>query len=131
MKFIIGTQKGFVEESDATAPAHVKTFTHDIRHALAFSDVQTAQEYADRKYAGYDAVVLGDMTQQEYTFYWLSGTHETLKGTGPNDALKNRGYGGGAMVALDFYEEGKFSGKYAWDGDAKTWVTVANMIIEK
>jgi hypothetical protein len=122
MNFMIATKKGFVSKDDEGAAEHVKTFTHDVRNAMAWTDVQTAQEYADRKYATYSPVVLGDMTQQTYTFYWLGGSFETLTGTGPNDALSKRGYGAGATGALDFYEEGNPSGEYEWSPEKKTWV---------
>jgi hypothetical protein len=57
---------------------------------------------------------------REYTFFWLDGRHETLRGHDAADALSRAGYGGGAVGALDFYAEGR-CGDYEWDSQARTW----------
>ena len=54
-----------------------------------------------------------------YTFYWLDGKRQVLKGTDPADALRRAGYGQGALRALDFYENGE-SDDYEWSNH--TWM---------
>lgn len=41
-----------------------------------------------------------------FTLYWLDGVIDTVKGVDIADAVRRAGYGGGALAALDFYEEG-------------------------
>jgi len=64
----------------------------------------------------------------KFTFYWLDGEKEVLKGDNPTDALNKAGYGGGAMPALDFFSYGECD-QYVWmfDSDQKInrWVNKA------
>lgn len=48
-----------------------------------------------------------------YTFYWLSGQREVLKGNDPADCMNKAGYGAGALPALDFYANGD-DHSYEW-----------------
>lgn len=41
-----------------------------------------------------------------YTLFWLTGKTEIVKGNTHADAMRNAGYGAGAIRALDFYSEG-------------------------
>lgn len=43
--------------------------------------------------------------KKEFTFYWLTGHKEKLKGETPAEALTLGGYSNGAVRALDFYSE--------------------------
>lgn len=40
-----------------------------------------------------------------YILHWLDGKTEEVHGTSIADAFARAGYGGGAIVALDYYEE--------------------------
>jgi hypothetical protein len=42
-----------------------------------------------------------------YRIYWLSGAVELIQGLNITDALLRKGYGSGAIMALEFYEEVK------------------------
>ena len=61
---------------------------------------------------------------KEFTFYWLNGEKEVIKGTSPADAVKKSGYDsivrGGALRNLDFYAEGD-NKEYEWDETRKFW----------
>ncbi len=62
---------------------------------------------------------------QKYTLYWLSGRKEVVKGDNIKSAVANAGYGGGAMGALDFYDDGDTRGKWIWhkwSSGHSTWV---------
>jgi len=50
-----------------------------------------------------------------YRFYWLTGNVDQGQGEDPAQALTLLGYGGGAVRALDFYEElDEGPSEYAW-----------------
>jgi hypothetical protein len=53
---------------------------------------------------------------QEYTFFWLDGTSELLKGASMADAANRAGYGAGAVKAIDFIAEGDKRNQYEWRG---------------
>lgn len=59
-----------------------------------------------------------------FTFYWLNGKREILKGTSPDNAVNKAGYGeyvrGGAMRRLDFFVDGD-NKEYEWDETRKFW----------
>lgn len=55
-----------------------------------------------------------------FTLYWLTGDKETVQGMDIADAVRRSGYGGGAMAALDFWEEGT-SENWSWDSAARKW----------
>jgi hypothetical protein len=60
------------------------------------------------------------MKQNTYTFFWLTGQKQVLKGFDPAHALTQAGYSQGALRALDFYAEGD-NDEYEWiDGK---WVS--------
>lgn len=44
---------------------------------------------------------------KEFILHWLDGTSKTVKGECIADAFRRHGYGGGAVAALDYYEEVK------------------------
>ena len=56
-----------------------------------------------------------------FTFFWLNGKKEELKGENPADALKKAGYGMGALRALDFYSENN-ADEYKWDEKNYSWI---------
>lgn len=52
---------------------------------------------------------------QSYRFYWLHGKVDQGYGRSVADAFSKLGFGGGAMRALDFYEElDEGPSEYAW-----------------
>lgn len=55
-----------------------------------------------------------------FYIYWLGGRLSELKGETVEDAFRRGGYGGGAVRAVDFYEENKNT--YDWDASKKNWV---------
>jgi hypothetical protein len=58
-------------------------------------------------------------TINTYTFYWLDGTREVLKGESVAQAFTHAGYGAGARSALDFVSNGE-NNDYQWiDGKWK------------
>lgn len=42
---------------------------------------------------------------RKYRLHWLSGSTEIVEGSDIADACRRAGYGGGAISALDYYEE--------------------------
>lgn len=42
---------------------------------------------------------------KEFVFHWLDGKEETVFGATISDAFMMAGYVGGAIAALDYYEE--------------------------
>jgi len=54
------------------------------------------------------------MSTNKYILYWLDGKSEIVTGDDIVDAVRNAGYGGGALRALDFYD-------YYFDGDPPQW----------
>lgn len=58
---------------------------------------------------------------KEFTLYWRDGKREVLKGTSIDDSMRARGYGQGAVAALDFYKEGNCEA-YVRDNEKKEWV---------
>ena len=57
----------------------------------------------------------------QFTFFWLDGKAQVLKGINAQDALTNAGYGAGAVKALDFWTNGDSTTNYRWDSEKKTW----------
>lgn len=57
---------------------------------------------------------------KEFTFYWLTGKREVLKGDTQADAFNRGGYSAGAIRALDFYAKGN-DRDYYWDSKHRTW----------
>lgn len=55
-----------------------------------------------------------------FTFFWLDGSREVLKGETPTDALNKAGYGRGAIKALDFYGYGD-DNSVVWNKAEKAW----------
>jgi len=56
-----------------------------------------------------------------YTFFWLTGRAEVLKGNNPATCMNNAGYSSGALRALDFYSPGDVADKWEWDKVKRTW----------
>lgn len=50
---------------------------------------------------------------KSFTFFWLDGKREVLKGDFAADAAIKAGYGNGAFSALDFWAEGD-NKDYKW-----------------
>lgn len=59
-----------------------------------------------------------------YTFYWLTGDVNELKGNTPEEALTLGGFSAGALPALDFWEEGKNDEKYVYNKEQHTWIPI-------
>lgn len=58
---------------------------------------------------------------KDYIFYFLSGKAEKGQGACVSDAFSKLGYSGGALRALDFYDEGTEQ-HYQWFGSDKGWL---------
>ena len=58
---------------------------------------------------------------KDFTFYWRTGKREVLQGETALDAVRNAGYGSGALRALDFISEGD-THNYAWDIEKREWM---------
>lgn len=56
-----------------------------------------------------------------FTFYWLTGRRQVLRGFDAADALNGAGYSGGAARALDFCADGD-NAEYHWNADTRKWV---------
>lgn len=56
-----------------------------------------------------------------YTLYWRDGKREVVKGDNQAQAMTLRGYGSGAVRALDFYAKGD-DRDYEWDAAKREWV---------
>lgn len=48
-----------------------------------------------------------EIGEKTFILHWLSSGNETIKGLDIADAFRKTGYGGGAMGALDYWEEVK------------------------
>ena len=55
-----------------------------------------------------------------YILYWLDGNKEKVRGTSIADAFRRAGYGGGALAALDFYDD-RGEDTYTWNEEGHTW----------
>lgn len=55
-----------------------------------------------------------------FTLYWLGGSRNVIKGKDIADAFTKAGYGGGAVNALDWYDNG-ISETHWYDKEAKEW----------
>lgn len=60
-------------------------------------------------------------SNKTYQLYWMNGTCEQAEGKGLAHAFHKAGYSGGAMRALDFYEQSDHQG-WRYDQVRKTWV---------
>lgn len=63
----------------------------------------------------------------KYTFYWRDGKREVLEGRDPAEAMTLRGYGGGALRALDFYANGDDT-DYHWEAESREWRRTAPLL---
>ena len=61
---------------------------------------------------------------KKFNLYWLDGKFEEISGTDIADAFRRAGYGQGALVALDFYDEKVDNSpvEYVYNKERKTWV---------
>lgn len=59
--------------------------------------------------------------EKSFRLYWLDGKTEVIKGPNIETAFTRRGYGAGAVKAIDFYDNGEQQ-KYQWDQDLHDWV---------
>lgn len=55
-----------------------------------------------------------------FTIYWLGGSRNVVHGKSIEDAFTRAGYGGGAVNAIDWYDNG-ISETHWYDKDAKEW----------
>jgi len=67
--------------------------------------------YADAHIDGFDShngfhfITLQEVNVKKYNLHWYSGRIETITGNTIDEVFRNAGYGGGALSALDYYEE--------------------------
>lgn len=66
------------------------------------------------------------MAMNDFVLYWRDGKHEAVSGNDIADAMNRRGYGGGAVGAMDFYTNGP-DVQYTWDGGKREWVRIAEV----
>ena len=59
--------------------------------------------------------------KKEYILYWGSGEKQTVTGESIEDAFSKAGYEGGAIRALDFYEEAEHSDPNEWEFKDGKW----------
>lgn len=57
-----------------------------------------------------------------WTFYWLTGQREVLRGATAEEVLNRAGYSAGALGALDFYAAGDQRDVWEWDAEQRSWV---------
>lgn len=57
----------------------------------------------------------------KFTLYWRTGQREIVQGRTIEEAMMLRGYGGGAVRALDFYAFGEDT-EYKWVPTTREWV---------
>lgn len=60
-------------------------------------------------------------TEKQYTVYWLSGERTVISGESISNAFMKAGYGGGAPIAIDWYDDG-VTDTHEWDIVNKQWV---------
>lgn len=60
---------------------------------------------------------------KKFRLYWLDGKTEVIEGNSIEDAFRRAGYGGGALRALDFYDDGEEL-KYKWNSTNRTWESI-------
>ena len=63
----------------------------------------------------------------KFTYYWRDGRREVLDGDDPADAMNKRGYGNGALRALDFYSRGE-NDEYHWEAASREWRRTATLV---
>lgn len=61
------------------------------------------------------------MEKNYFTLYWLTGERKVISGKTIEEAFTVAGYSGGAVKALDWYDNGITESHY-WDKEQKTWV---------
>lgn len=57
---------------------------------------------------------------KKFTYFWLTGDRQVLKGNDPTDALNKAGYSQGALKALDFWANDD-NNDYIWDAETQSW----------
>lgn len=57
----------------------------------------------------------------KFILYWLTGKAEIIEGRNITLAFRSAGYSGGALRALDFYDNGEEI-KYHWDKETNQWL---------
>jgi hypothetical protein len=57
----------------------------------------------------------------KFILYWLDGKKEVVEGNDIASAFSSAGLGGGAINALDFYENGD-TPTYNWNAKRKEWI---------
>jgi len=58
----------------------------------------------------------------KYTLYWLGGESQIVEGETIQDACSKAGIGGGAIHALDFYDNGDTRDKWQFSKNDRKWV---------
>ena len=58
---------------------------------------------------------------KNFTLFWRTGDKEVVEGLDIADACRRSGYGGGAVAALDFWQEGTNDSNWTWNIDNKKW----------
>jgi hypothetical protein len=56
-----------------------------------------------------------------FTLYWLTGKKEIVQGTDVVEAIRENGYGRGAITALDFWAEGE-NDNWTWNKKTHKWL---------
>lgn len=56
----------------------------------------------------------------QFTIYWLDGRKSVIEGETVHQAFSAAGYGGGAVRAVDWYENG-VNDDYVWNKETKQW----------
>lgn len=56
----------------------------------------------------------------KFTIYWLDGTKSVIEGETVHEAFSAAGYNGGAVRAVDWYENG-VNDDYVWNPEKKAW----------
>lgn len=99
-----------------TADANSRLWdAHNRLKSLRTPEVEEMHQKAVEFLKCYDHLAK-EVEIKKFTFYWLNGKKEVLKGESQIDALNKVGYGQGAIKALDFCSEGECD-QYVWKFD--------------
>lgn len=110
------------EESLSAEPttAKVVTFSQNMREIIMeiFELEKAYQDYlkdelAKKKNTAPDT--------NAFTIYWRDGKRSVIYGPTIEEAFTNAGYGGGAVAAIDWYDNGD-TDTHVWVKSEKTWV---------
>ena len=97
------------------------------REELPTGVITSAEEYLlifnkeNRYIASIEELVKFLNGEKDFIVYWRYGEYSTMNGKTIEEAFTKAGYGGGAIAAVDFYNQGS-EPCYVWNKDEHEWI---------